>query len=278
MTLDERIKKDLTEVYNGKELSGAKKLSGLVEVSTFGLPQHFTGNRKAETVIVMLNPGKDTAKADRQRKENIDAAKDFDKKDVDSFINSYIKTLKDFGKIDYNRLDNFDLKQAYFLKAWTNSGIALPDELKKSEETMKKAKEAVISQKLQLELIPYCSRQFSITNPKIDLICEYVETLFDEIFAHKREYIIFGAGIFERVFKAYNKIKGKTVIDLNGKKVKTPLKKINGSCRVIKISWNGEERRAIIAYTFPSQALPNAPDLMEKYGKFCFEKYMQYTR
>ncbi len=63
------------------------------------------------------NPGKDTAKADHQRKENIDAAKDFDKKDVDSFINSYIKYLKDFGKNDYDRLDNFDLKQAYFLKA-----------------------------------------------------------------------------------------------------------------------------------------------------------------
>lgn len=273
MTLNERIKRDLTEIYNGKELSGAKALSSLVEVSTFGLPQHFTGKRNADTVFVMLNPGKDIEKANRQRKENTDAANEFDRKDVDSFINSYINNLKNFGKKDRERLDNFDLKQAYFLKAWTNSGIALPEDFKKSDEKKLDAKEAIISQKLQLELIPYCSRQFSIKNPKIDLICEYVETLFDEIFSHKREYVIFGAGIFEKVFKAYNKIKGTNVIDLSQKKVITSLKKINGSCRVVTINWKGKQYRAIIAYTFPSQALPNAPDLMEKYGKFCFEQY-----
>ena len=273
MTLDERIKKDLTESFNGKELSGAKALSSLVEVSTFGLPQHFTGNRKAKTVFVMLNPGKDIEKANRQRKENTDAAKDFDRKDVDSFINSYINNLKNFGKKDRERLDNFDLKQAYFLKAWTNSGITFPDEFKKSEENKKDAKEAVISQKLQMELLPYCSSHFRINNPKIDLICEYVDTLFDEIFAQNRKYVIFGAGIFERVFKAYNKITKSNAIDLSEKKVSVPLKKMNGYSRPVTINWKGKQCRAIIAYTFPSQALPNAPDLMEKYGKFCFEQY-----
>ena len=54
MNLDERIKKDLTELFEKKEISEAKELSektGL-EVSCFGLPQHFVGDRKAKTVFV----------------------------------------------------------------------------------------------------------------------------------------------------------------------------------------------------------------------------------
>ena len=58
MTLDQRIEKDLTELYEGKEITCAKELQSVLEVSTKGLPQHFVGDRNAKTVFVQLNPGK----------------------------------------------------------------------------------------------------------------------------------------------------------------------------------------------------------------------------
>ena len=42
MTLDQRIEKDLTELYEGKEITCAKELQSVLEVSTKGLPQHET--------------------------------------------------------------------------------------------------------------------------------------------------------------------------------------------------------------------------------------------
>ena len=51
--------------------------------------------------------------------------------------------------------------------------------------------------------------------------------------------------------------------------------KVNGSkltvsCRVIRINYDNKSIRAIIANTFPNQALPNAYDLMAAYGEFCY--------
>lgn len=39
MTLDQRIEKDLTELYEGKEITCAKELQSVLEVSAKGLPQ-----------------------------------------------------------------------------------------------------------------------------------------------------------------------------------------------------------------------------------------------
>ena len=52
MTLDQRIEKDLTELYEGKEITCAKELQSVLEVSAKGLPQHFVGDRNAKTVFV----------------------------------------------------------------------------------------------------------------------------------------------------------------------------------------------------------------------------------
>ena len=44
MTLDQRIEKDLTELYEGKEITCANELQLVLEVSAKGLPQHFVGD------------------------------------------------------------------------------------------------------------------------------------------------------------------------------------------------------------------------------------------
>lgn len=269
----------MTELYEGKEISGAKELSPVVELSTKGLPQHFVGDRGAKTVLVMLNPGTDKDKAD----ENFarDTAR-YDRTTAGAFIQSYVAAMTNFGKNHRDDgLDSFDLKQAAFLKPWKESGVAIRQDFPASEDnkTRRDAKKAVLMQKLQLELLPYCSRTFRLPR-RFDArpLAPFVETLFDEIFAHERKYVVFAADVFCRVFKAYNEIKGETVVDLTHEIERRPLKNMNGRCQPVLLKWNGREQKAVIAPTFASQALSRAYALMEKYGTFCFEQFEKYTR
>lgn len=82
MTLDERIQKDLAELYNGGDNQGeiqeALALNGLIQAkpgqtsfATRALPGYYAGDRKAKTVTVMLNPGMDVDKANGNLKCDI---------------------------------------------------------------------------------------------------------------------------------------------------------------------------------------------------------------
>jgi hypothetical protein len=106
------------------------------------------------------------------------------------------------------------------------------------------------------------------------MLIPFVEILFDEIFSHERKYVIFCSRKFHDVFKAYNK-KHHNTITFDKKHVsmgKIGDSKISGSCSVITIHYKNKSIRAIIANTFPHQALPNAYRLMEMYGKFCYKQ------
>ena len=70
MTLDDRIQKDLTELCHGGDNQGeiqfASSLDGLIQAksgqtsfATRAMPGYYFGDRKAKTVMVMLNPGLD---------------------------------------------------------------------------------------------------------------------------------------------------------------------------------------------------------------------------
>ncbi len=271
LSLNKRIEKNLEEFYENKivplkkimefveqykefKLSGAKELIELFKIdeseknsgqpveviSTHGLPGFFAGDRDAKTVMLMLNPGQDVSLAnnpittyDRIKKGiNIDSSKDF------------ISTFKDnstrYGDIDKDRADNFDLKQAAFLKHWDSCGVVIPDsfevvgengeitqyagflsdkykelyENKKLSKDDKKAlavihkeaKRIVLMQKLSMDLIPYASRKFEGVNSKqMILLFPYLETLFHEIFRQKRKYVIFCSKFYEKLFIHYNK-------------------------------------------------------------------------
>ena len=274
MKLDDRIKQDLTELYDGGEVSAAKSLKGLIEVSTRGLPQHFVGNRNAKTVLVMLNPGQDVDFANRHfRCDTID----YCRKSAKTFIASYIEAMTDFGEIDKDREDHFDVKLAAFLKAWKGSGVRLPPGFPDDKKMFLKAKRNVLLQKLQLELLPYCSRKFEFAKRDLSPVFPFVETLLEEILSKKRTIVVFCAGVFERVFKAYNKKVGETVFELeetkHGRKPLNPGGKLKGKCRIVTIRFNGKTQRALIAHTFASQALSKAYITMERYGEFCAETF-----
>lgn len=287
MTLDERIQKDLTELYNGGdnqgEIKNAVTLNGLIQAkpeqtsfATRALPGYYAGDRKAKTVLVMLNPGMDVDEANDNLK--CDICKRSMKNAAD--IENYHKWCVEYGYIDRSRLDNFDLKQAFFLHKWKDTGISLPNNLcvnsKNDKDTLLNAKEAVLTQKLQIDLIPYASSSFSAFNKKmLSLTVPFVETLFDEIFSQDRNYVVFCSKKFEAVFKEYNKVHQGAIDFVATESQIIPGSKINGSCSIVLIHHQNKTVKALIANTFPNQALPNAYHLMEKYGDFCYQQYCQ---
>lgn len=286
MTLDKRIQKDLKELYNGgatpgviQDASGLNDLiqakSGQTSFATKALPGYYTGCRDAKTVMVMLNPGIDVDEANANLKCDICKRSMTNAGDVVGYHNS----CANYGHWDKLRQDNFDLKQAFFLHKWKNTGISFPTGFcanpKSNKQILLDAKEAVLTQKLQLELIPYASSSFSSFNPKkINLVFPFVETLFDEIFRVERTYVIFASAKFENLFNKYNE-KSNNIFDIpkigNTKQL---TQKLSGQCKIIKIKYKGKSRKALIANTFPHQALPNAYKLMEEYGEFCYNCFI----
>ena len=344
MTLDDRVKKDLEDLYNKGEIDGAKDLDDLVKTdkskyrnlqnlantpgaqitlqrymmdqtsfATRALPVYDGGKRDAKTVMVMLNPGNGVENANREllyelKKRNM--SKMFKKlscgnacpqvglnnNDLTDDIKHYNDFNANYGDWDRWRMDNFDLKQAFFLRHWKNCGVGLDDdnlkyiiEHQSSDKDEEKAevhkrqleeKRKVLMEKRQLELVPYASRSFSSINKKnISKIFPYVETLFHEIFSYDREFVIFCSRKFEEVFQAYsgaNNYPG--TIDFKPYEEKDNFKgsKLSVSCSVIDINYGGKSIKAIIANTFPNQALPNAYGLMAAYGEFCYNCLLKH--
>ena len=313
MTLDQRIEEDLKDLYDSGilkfieqfkncKIKAAEQLSMDLfgtsdELSSHGLPGYYTGKRDAKTVMVMLNPGSDvisqnnpfvTEKALERTMKELGIT---NPSSSDDFFNLFVEGSNKYGDIDKDdegniRIDNFDIKQAAFLKAWgKNSGIEIQDPFpsKDDRDGLRKVKQNVLMQKLQLELIPYASREFKNVKPsKMHFLFPYVETLFDEIFSHERNYVIFCSDFFETLFRMYSDDTGYTGSIVFGKKEEWPLfqKNRKAYCTPITITYNKgvamKSIHAVIAHTFPNKALPNAYDKMQEYGKFCFEEYNKY--
>lgn len=395
MTLDDRIKKDLDDLYNKGEIDGAVALDGLVQkeneglywvgdakgtfttdektviellksnsgisieqlavqaqmevksleallknlkknkgcadnikdkisFATRALPVYTGGKRGAKTVMVMLNPGKGVKASNndlyielKKRSmftmlEKLCCGVNSGNANLDEDIENYHYFNTNYGDWDCNRHDNFDLKQAFFLRDWPkDSDVSLSqDNLKyiiENNKTEKKEvkeevqklkleeKRKVLMNKQQLELVPYASRSFSsfADKDKIKELCPYVDTLLDEIFLQPREYVIFCSRLFNEVFEVYNAESKKNSCEYKvdfepeckyqiiGKEVdkKTGMNKTLGtSCTPITIKKDNSSIKAIIANTFPNQALPNAYEKMAEYGKFCYEVYDRYTK
>ena len=332
LSLNDRIENNLKEIYDNEivplkqviefvekyknfKLSGAEKLCELFKtkkepevkteevISTHGLPGFFAGKRDADTVMLMLNPGQDVALANNPMityekiKRGFEVGKGIDINSLEAFISTYKESSIYYGEIDKDRADNFDLKQAAFLKSWDNwnknnvdfAGF-LDDDYKKlgtskedvakKDKINKEAKRNVLMQKLSMDLIPYASRKFEGVNSKqMQLLFPYLETLFHEIFRTKRKYVIFCSAFYNKLFKQYNKWENNKweIKELVDEPIPSDEVFENKSafCTPITIRQidNGEQQNAIIAHTFPNQSLPNAYERMEEYGRFCFDEW-----
>ena len=286
MKLDDRLFQDIAELQSNNDISAAIELSAIIKpqdaeseshrFSTRGVPHYYYGKREKATVVVNLNPGKAAKIAD---KEFENAPEEYKKQPTDLFIENYHKEQRTYA-LKTENADSFDVKQAAFLTPWEDNGIDLPQNPDwDDKETRTVAAKRVIDNKLQLELVPYASAKFDFSSRCVELLFPYVDTILDEIFAQERKYIIFASSKFEHIFKHYNKVHPNT-FDFSRpiKQSDSSLKEggsLYGQCRVIFINYNGETRPALIAHTFPSQALGRAYELMQKYGKFCFDEYIK---
>ena len=277
--LDQRMRIDLAKRLDGENISVAKGISGAIkdDISSKGLPSYFFGDRNSRTVVVNLNPGENADKCDNAWDERTSGFGT----SLDSFIEKYVDEQTNYGLkhgVVNGKADSFDVKQAAFLTPWVNSGIGLsanPDW--SSEEYRMEAKTKVICNKLQLELVPYASAKFDINKKEIARFRPFVDTLLDEIFSKERKYIIFASAKFEDIFKDYNEEHPETFDFLKENETSSALKadgKLKGKCSVVRINYKGKVCTVLIARTFPNQGLSKAYSLMQKYGEFCYNAYM----
>jgi len=283
--LDQKMRTDIQErLTNCPTITSAEFISAAVinGVSTKGLPSYFFGDREATTVVINLNPGESAEICDNEwscRTEGFG-------KSIDGFIEKYIERQRLYGLkhgvTKKGKADSFDVKQAAFLTSWEDSGIGLSkDPDWKSEDYRMEAKTKVICNKLQLELVPYASSKFDINTKEIARFRPYVDVLLDEIFSKERRYIIFQSAKFESIFKDYNEEYPGTFDLSNELCFSGKLKndgKLQGRCRVIKINYNGNTCKALIAHTFPNLGLSKAYATMQKYGEFCYNTYKKETK
>ena len=264
--------KDLESLYNQGFIESARALNQKIDnkdkkFNELEEPMYFVGNPDAPTVFVMLNPG--------SSKDTLTLVKE-DYKSIDDLFSKHYNHLKDYGKT--SPLDNFDLKQAAFLSKFEDSGIDIPNFIdEKSIEHRQIANKNVLTQKLQLELIPYGSRTFtgifdtkSMSIKNIDLIAEHLVRTLDSIVEVPRKYVLFGSKQFYHIFWAANKT-GLKNIDI-AEPVCFNLDGISNRVffNTAIIEHNGKLINAGIPYAFPRRDLPYAFDRMRQYGEFCY--------
>jgi hypothetical protein len=191
--ITQAVKEDLLSLKEHGYIKQARRLNealnGSVYFSEKNTPLYFTGNPEADTVFVMLNPGcgKDEPRLTKAFLE-----------DTQHAMETCIEEMASYGSMEFEktRIDNFDIKQAAFLYEFKDTGIEFPDFLKDRDKGLALlAKEKVLTQKLQLELIPYSSREFvkifnnlEMTSRNIPAFQTHIERALNVISAKKKIY------------------------------------------------------------------------------------------
>ena len=218
-------------------------------------PMYFTGDPEAELVLVHLN----------QKQAN--SHEDFGKSAHQSF-ESYWEHHRYFGKSVYGQTSPgthrspFDNKQIEFLRSF--------DVIPFEEDSDRKARirnlERVIDCKLQLELIPYGSDNFTkkCFNPTV--LEEHRQRILGLITRHPRKYVIFCGRIFDTLLSGRSRDFQFHLEKNDGSKTKGQL-----AFSVKSLDFGGEERKVGIAHSFAMQGLTG--QLMRRYGMRCRECY-----
>ncbi len=211
LIMKDGVKQDLESIYLNNYITKARELNEKLKknfISDNCLPMYFIGKKDAKTVLVMLNQGNED--------NEYSFKDDILNKDIsfEKFYKNYLNGLTNYGLIiRQNKIDTFDLKQAAFLMSFPDSGIELPDFIQNPNKKLN-AQVNVLMQKLQLELIPYCSRTFEgiLDNKKqaienIEILTPFIDNIFNIIIEHKRTNVIFCAKQFNNLYYAYNKMR-----------------------------------------------------------------------
>ena len=244
-------------------------------------PMYFVGNLTSPTVMIMLNPGNGNTS---NRPYSFWGDK-YNLRTFENYYESHIAGCTNYGFNDKERLDNFDVKQAAFLHDFKDLGFEIPENFWNADDDNKKkkhAKQIVLTNKLQLELIPYCSVSFNslIDNAKnaqehYALFEPHLIRVLNTINEHERKHVLFCSKQFYFLLEAASKT------DLFSGKIKfsptVETETVNLKLRFNKVTieYGGKQIKAGIVHSFASQALPNAYEKMAAYGKFCYEELIK---
>ena len=282
--LKNNIFTDLESLFNNNFIAEARKLNTDLGEHYFNenmQPMYFNGKIDAKTVLIMLNPGNGDYPNNpynfENQKKDFNSLKDFQNKHLDSLVN--------FGQNHYNdKLDNFDLKQAAFLHNFKNLDFEIPKEFWNNDNLKRIAKRNVLMDKLQLEFIPYPSRDFKglLDNRKLAIqnvfhLKKYIYRVLDTIIEYPRVNIFFCSKQFYNLFAVCQQIKEfNAKIEMGSIK---EFKDVEGRLTLrfskVTIIYKDNIITAGIAHSFASQALPNAYKKMMRYGEFCYNQMMQ---
>ena len=181
-----------------------------------------------------------------------------------SSFDEYWDSFAQFGKRNYgidstrNHKSPFDHKQIRFLRPFELFPIDNPDKYLNLENVM--------DRKLQLELVPYGSPDFSYKTIGIENLKPFAERLLSVIDSKKRKYVIFCGKVFQPILKDFifdQKIHNFKLNKNNGTQTLSDFQVIN-----IKLKTNKGEINACIAPQFAKQGYPEG-----EYGKKVKELY-----
>lgn len=288
--LKEKVVEGLSELYQTGIIKSGVELSKEIEnitgipfyINTKCYPAYNFLNLNHKTVFCHLNHG-DDPDTEKFKEEYI-----LKSKNQEEFIEKYIKEYKNYPYerfIKKSEFDNFDFKQALYLSSFPNNGIRFNSKKELTDKDLqRKDCHDILTQKTQLELIPFKSRKFSSvfssqnqSDKLINTIKPYFEELLDIITMIPRQYVIFGSTQYFQIIKSYNKINN-IIVDKSKRFGFDIGVKNKAYFTMLKLNWKGKEFYCGIAHSFARQDLPNAFYAMKKYGDLSAEKYIEFTK
>jgi hypothetical protein len=219
------------------------------------LPQYFTGDLTAPFVLVHLNPKQDRAASVADSYEGpVPSAK------------AHLDRLRHFGRLHYGPDSGrkwkspFDHKQIRFLRPFRVIDF-LPDD---APDARWINLERSIDQKLQLELIPYQSPEFSTRGMTPAVLEPHYQRLLDTILAAQRDYVIFCGRVFANLLRPWvTREHHFRLTKKDGTNTTTKYRFAN-----LQINHNRGSIKAGLAHSYAMQGIP-----MSVYASECAARY-----
>ena len=220
-------------------------------------PLYFTGDLDASFVLIHLNPKHADNKADRATNPS----------ERFSSWEEYFVFNRHFGARTYGPdglrqppISRFDQKQIRFLRPF---GVIDFVEQRTQEDRWTNL-ERVVDHKLQMELVPYGSANFSTRAFPASVLDKDFDRLLSVLSAAPRDYIVFCGQVFEPLLSQF-------VIDehyFNLTKRDGTTERNRSRFSNVRIPYNGDTILAGLAHSWPRQGIP-----MESYAEECRKRY-----
>lgn len=249
-------KQDLDDLRSGGEMRRATRLAELTgeELAADVLPMYFTGRFDAELVLVHLNPRLDPERARTAAPG------------LDTYLDEHVRYGHHTWGTDPDYRSAFDHKQVRFLRPFGLIEFVPNESPAQKRENAKR----VIDEKLQLELVPYASREFRTNRFQPQLLAPHFERVLNVIADHPRQVVLFCGSVFDRLLERSGLLLARR--DHEFRLAKTDGTRSQGlySFSNLLIDHHGMAIRAGLARQFAMQGLPASA-----YGQRCAELYSE---